>query len=133
MCVLLRSKVFPHSVFSDDEFDLERPSTASDAPGWKRSKAPSRLGSLLAESRAIGCAHSLSAALDEEERSLRRSASLGANAGKRALVREVSMSRPLRPTTPKGELAMKANAPPLRWRSCVRPKERASRSSRARP
>jgi hypothetical protein len=102
MCVLLRNKVFPQSVFSDDEFDLERPSTASDAPGWKRSKAPSRLGSLVAESRAISCAHSPSAALDEEERSLRRSASLSANAGKRALVREVSMSRPLRPTTLNG-------------------------------
>jgi hypothetical protein len=113
MCTLLRSKVFPHVVFSDDEFDLERTATPSDAPSRKRSKAPSRLGSIVAEGRALSRARSLSAALDEEERSLRRSASLSAsaNAGKRALVREVSMSRSLRAPTPKGEPAMKANAP----------------------
>jgi hypothetical protein len=114
MCALLRSKAFPHAVFSDDEFDLERPATPSNALGRKHSKAPSRLGSLVAEGRGISCAHSLSAALDEEKRNLRRSASLSANAGKRALVREVSMSRPLRAPMPKGEPAMKSNAPPLR-------------------
>jgi hypothetical protein len=52
MCTLLRSKVFPHAVFSDDEFDLERSATQSDAPSRKRSKAPSRLGSLVAEGSA---------------------------------------------------------------------------------
>jgi hypothetical protein len=117
MCALLYKKAFRHAVFSDDEFDLERPATPSNALGRKHSKVPSCLGSIAAEGRTLSRARSLSAALDEGERSLRWSVS--ASAGKRALVRKVSMSRSLRAPTPKGELAMKANAPPLWWRSCV--------------
>jgi hypothetical protein len=65
----------------------------------------------MTENRALSHPRSLCAALDEEERSLRRSASLSviANAGKRALVREVSMSHSLLAPTPKGEPAMKVN------------------------
>jgi predicted RNase H-like nuclease len=98
MYTCLRSEVFPHIIFSDDEFDFERSATPSDAPGRKRLKALSRLGSVAAEDRGLGRAHSLSVALDEEKRSLRRSSSISANAnaGKRALVREVRISRPLR-------------------------------------
>jgi hypothetical protein len=113
MCALLCKNIFPHTFFSDDEFDLERPATPSDAPGRKRSKAILRLASLVVEGRALSCARSLSAALDEEGRSLRRSASLSvsANVGQRALVREVSMTWSLRAPTPKGDPAMKSNAP----------------------
>jgi hypothetical protein len=70
----------------------------------------------MTEDRALSHPRSLSAAPDEEERNLRRSAShtVSASAGKRALVRKVSMSRSLRAPTPKGELAIKANAPQLR-------------------
>jgi hypothetical protein len=85
MGVVLYSKVFPHAIYPDGEFDLEQPTTWSDAAGRKRSKAPFHLESPVVEGRALSRARSLSAALDEEERNLRRSASLSAiaNAGKR--------------------------------------------------
>jgi hypothetical protein len=113
MCVLLRSKAFLHAAFSDDEFSLERPTTPSDAPARKRLKALFRPASVVAEDHALSRARSLSAALDEEGRILRRFASLSvsANAGKCALVCEVTMSRSLRAPTPKSDPAMKANAP----------------------
>jgi hypothetical protein len=127
--------MFPHIVFSNDEFDLERPATPSDAPGRKHSKASSRLGSIVTEDRALSHPRSLSTALEEEERSLRRSASLSAsaNAGKCALVREVTMSPSLRAPTPKGESAMKANAPIVLMEKPRVTKRGASRSSRVRP
>jgi hypothetical protein len=86
MCTRLHSKVFPHVVFSDDEFEIKRPATPSDAPGQKRLKAPSRLGLIVADDRALSPARSLFAALDEEKRSLRwcSSISASANAGTRA-------------------------------------------------
>jgi hypothetical protein len=67
----------------------------------------------VAEGRALSCVRSLSAALDEEERSLHWSASVSAsaNAGKCALVREVSMSRLLHAPKPECEPTMKAHAP----------------------
>jgi hypothetical protein len=134
-CAPVRSKVFPHAAFSDDEFNLERPATPSDAPSRKRSKAILRLASLVAEGRALSCARSLSAALDEEGRSLRRFASLSvsANVGQRALVREVTMSCSLRAPTPKGESAMKANAPAAAVENLRATKRGASLSSRAHP
>jgi hypothetical protein len=135
MCALLCKKIFPRTFFSDDEFDLERPATPSDAPGRKRSKAILRLASLVAEGRAFSCARSLSAALDEEGRSLRRFASLSvsANVGQRALVREVGMSCSLRAPTPKGDPAMKANAPIVLMEKPRAYKRGASRWSRVRP
>jgi hypothetical protein len=134
MSALLRSKAFLHAAFYDDEFNLERPTTPSDAPARKRLKAIFRPASLVAEDRALSRARSLSAALDEEGRSLRRPASLSvsANVGQRALVREVSTFRSLFTPALKGELAMKFNAPPLRWCSCVWPRKVASRLSRVR-
>jgi hypothetical protein len=106
----------PYVLFYDNWFDLERPATPSDASGEKHSKASSRLGRIVTEDRALSHSRSPRAALDEEGRSLRRSASLSvsANVGQRALVREVSMLCSLRAPTPKGKPAMKAKAPPLR-------------------
>jgi hypothetical protein len=108
MCTLLRTKVFPHAIFSDDEFEPHRaPSRPSSRAS---SRAPSRLGSIVPENRTLSRTRSLSAALDAEQRSLRRSASISANVGKRPLVREVSMSRTLRAHTPKVDVAITAHS-----------------------
>jgi hypothetical protein len=110
LCALLRSKVFPHSPFSDasdadtdTEFGPERssrkrsqvPSTAK-APPARRPRKAVRVGASAGDRSS---SRALSESL-EEERTLRRSASVGGAASKRVLSREVSMTRVFRDRAP---------------------------------
>ncbi|TCD65012.1 hypothetical protein EIP91_003333 [Steccherinum ochraceum] len=107
-CALLRSKVFPHSPFSDDS-DLETPpSPKSKNKRMKTSVASSRRASpsarAAAPSRQLERSRSLSVTL-EEERERSRSLSIGpANMRKRILTREVSMSTTFKPKPAKSKV-----------------------------
>jgi hypothetical protein len=85
-CQILRDKIFSHSVFSDEERSDEE---AGTTPAIRVKKRPRTGSTASTASRA----RSLSVSLAEERRTLARSGSIGAGAGKRMLSREVSMSR----------------------------------------
>ncbi|KAL4069325.1 hypothetical protein J3A83DRAFT_4250536, partial [Scleroderma citrinum] len=116
LCHLLRSKLFPHSPFSDDAIDADTVSNRSPSPPTRAServpaktskKHLSRSSSILsstAGSELRARSRSLSVSLAQDASS-KRSNSGASTTLKRALSREVSMSRTFKPrpnTAPKG-------------------------------
>ncbi|KAH8105099.1 hypothetical protein BXZ70DRAFT_919382 [Cristinia sonorae] len=100
-CTLLRSKVFPHSPFSDDSDTLSPPSPKEQNKRIKASGSSSRRTSPRPQSkpqaRQLERSRSLSVTL-EEERERSRSLSVGpANMRRRVLTREVSMTTAFKP------------------------------------
>ena len=95
-CDLLRSKVFPHSPFSDDTDTSSPPSPKQQNKRLKASASSSRKTSPqareMSDGRPLERSRSLSVTL-EEERERSRSLSVGpGNMRRRVLTREVSMS-----------------------------------------
>jgi len=107
MCKLLRSKLFPHSPFADDTNDIDPVSNRSPSPPARSSRAtsktskkpPQRSSSVLsstATSDSRTRSRSLSVSLAQDATS-KKSNSVASTTLKRALSREVSMSRTFKP------------------------------------
>ena len=107
MCKLLRSKLFPHSPFADDANDIDPVSNRSPSPPARSSRAtsktskkpPQRSSSVLsstARSDSRTRSRSLSVSLAQDA-TTKKSNSGASTTLKRALSREVSMSRTFKP------------------------------------
>ncbi|KAH7886504.1 hypothetical protein F5I97DRAFT_1807672 [Phlebopus sp. FC_14] len=105
MCALLRSKVFPQSPFPENENDTDDPSRSPSPPtppiqsmhsGTSHSKRAPSVQSTSADSIPESRSRSLSVSLAHDA-SARRSNTTTSTSLKRALSREVSMSRAFKP------------------------------------
>lgn len=125
MCKLLRSKLFPHSPFTEDENDSDAVPNHSPSPPARSSK---HITSKTSKEHSQRSSSVLSSTAKQDSRSRSRSLSVSlaqdgtakrSNTGasttlKRALSREVSMSRSFKPrpnTAPKGTEGSKSLQP----------------------
>ncbi|KIM61962.1 hypothetical protein SCLCIDRAFT_1215584 [Scleroderma citrinum Foug A] len=124
MCKLLRSKLFPHSPFADDANDIDPVSNRSPSPPARSSRAtsktskkpPQRSSSVLsstARSDSRTRSRSLSVSLAQDA-TTKKSNSGASTTLKRALSREVSMSRTFKPRpNAASKVPEDTKAPPL--------------------